>query len=172
MALSSREAKPLNLDLYKLHTKVKIGEKLIVNNLTLLDKYINETFPEAFRTDLNPEAYFRLKSNYSTFEQKLLLLMGGTFSLSQGRVKRGISTSCPVSWMTDYQSTRSPSSIQMAVCNGPGTGCLSPGSRGPSCELLTISMAVLRFRGIDPAGNEVWQWEKQSVGIGCNCSGL
>ena len=161
IASSGHQAKPLNLELYKLHTKVKIGEKFIVSDLALLNKYVNETFPEAFRTDLDPEEYFRIKSNQSTFEQKLLKLLFGASSSIHGRVKRGIRPSCPVTWVTEYQSTRNPSAIKMAVCNGQGTGCL--------CEQVTISLPVLRFHGLNPAGSEVWGWEKKSVPVACTC---
>ena len=172
MAWSGHQAKPLNLDLYKLHTniQVRIGQKFTVSDLTLLNKYVNETFPEAFRTDLDPEEYFRQKSNHSTFEQKLMQLFFGSSSSVHGRVKRGISQSCPVTWVTEHQSTRNPPNIKMAVCNGQGTSCLSPGSGRPSCEPVTVSLAVLIFHGLNPAGTHVWGWEKQSVSTGCTCS--
>ena len=151
---------------------------MIIKDLTLLDKYVNESFPEAFRTDINPEEYFRVKSNHTSFEKKLFQLMTGSLSSSssssvQGRVKRGTdSSSCPVNWAVEYESTRKPSGIWKAICNGQGTTCLSPGSNRPSCEHFSVALPVMRFLGINPTGQQFWKWEKETVPVGCRCSGL
>ena len=173
IAWSCHEAKPLNLDLYRLYGSVKIGQQLTVTNLTLLDKYVNETFPAAFRTELNPEEYFHLNSNHSTYEEKVLqLMMESSLSGQERRVKRGISSLCPVNWVVEYESTRNPSSIWQATCNGQGSTCRSPSSGRPSCEHLTSTIKVFRFLGVSPNGQQFWRRETKSLAVGCSCSSL
>ena len=172
LALNGYVAKPLNLDLYKLNTESKEGQRMVVTDLRQLNEHLNKTVPVAFRGKDNPENYFRSHNSSFTYEENLLRLLTKTLTTFEGRIKRAINPSCPVNWVIDFQSTRYPSHIWKAVCNGQGTSCLSAQSNQPACEENTISWSVLMFLGINQNGHQIWQWQEESIPIGCSCSDL
>ena len=149
------------------------GQKLEITSLQQLKHHLNETVPQCMRTGIDPGQYFQLHNTNSTYEENLLHLMSQSLTSSSGRrVQRTINPSCPVNWVVDFQSTRFPPHIWKAVCNGQGTTCLSTQSRQPVCEELPVTWLVLRFLGVRPDGQQVWQWQRESVSVGCTCPDL
>ena len=172
LVLTGCVSKSFNLKLYKLHTSFHEGQKLEVFTFEQLSRHSNETIPMALRSEKNPMEYFRLHDKNSTYEENLLHLMSGSLTPPGARVSREISSSCPVNWVIDFQSTRYPPHIWKAVCNGQGTTCLSSHSPHSICEEFSVSWLVLRFLGMKPNGHQIWQWQRESVPIGCSCSDL
>ena len=156
---SGQDGKPLNLELYKLYSNVRTGQEKMKTNLIMHSKYMKHIL--SVRTKPNPDEYSLRKSSHSKYKETKLNSKDGCVSSVQQKVKRGSRHLCLVKWVTDYQSTRTPSSIQMAICsNGGSTTC--------SCMQHNTTFQVRIYHGMNPnTGDPVLRLEKQSIPTDC-----
>ncbi|XP_065070267.1 uncharacterized protein LOC135695197 [Rhopilema esculentum] len=150
----------------ELNPKFEIGEKFFVSGVEDLVKLGNGTVPEALLTDLTPPEYYK---STGVNEHDALSHLYKTSTSANGRQRRSVSSSCPITWTVNFEANRWPSRIQRGICNGQGTTCLSSDGKR-ACEEYYSEVQVYRYLGQTSSGQQVWRVETQKIPVLCSCS--
>ena len=155
------------MEIPELKPKAEIGETFYISNAEELRNLGNGTVPEALLADVTPPEYYKQQSYVP--KSDILSHLVAPSGKKGKRVARSVTSSCPVTWVVNFDAYRWPAFISRGVCNGQGTTCLSANGR-PSCQEVLMDVQVYRYLGNTSSGQQVWRAEMQAIPVLCNCN--